>query len=369
MKKLISIIASAFRQAPVLSSVTAFFFLCSLTLLIVSIPLGLAFSHEVDKTALEGQKVEQKALGFVQKTNWSFQPLFWLIYALLIHLSWKFYADAWRSLPSHGVLWKGNQVYSDSSATQGVIAVLQKTRPYIVVISIGLGLIFTAVDAGCLWSEYGVIGSEEGQCKERDFCIAFRLAEFPNVGSSDMVQNGMFVLAAYLLQGGLIACAWIVTLQLIINSIYFLTFEACSANKEKLRLRLNYRDPLREFGLGDVNRAINITYSMIALGMILPVLSAYNNPDPDRGQWLLRTLVPIVLIIPAIVPIVERTRRVKDASERLREDKDPMAQDDYANQKLWPFLGTQISYVGNLALLIILGEYTYLFTRNFIDFL
>lgn len=340
---------SYFRRAPYLWWTTAFLFIASLTLLVISYPLGLAESNAPN------------APGYIEKTNWSLQFLFWPILALLVDLSWRLYQKAWKNLHSHGVLWKEGEVFSDPTAVDDLVAELEAWRPHLVGASVAVGLLITALDLGCLWVEYGVFTGPAHACEQRDFTFAFRLAGFPGV---TRYENGLFVLAAYLLQGGLITYASTAFLQLTIQSFYFLNFESRSANTNQLEIRLNYKDPLREFGLADVNRAINITYVFIALGMLLPVLSAYWNPEPDFGQWVLRTLIPIVLLIPAAVPIAERISRVKEAAERMRNSPDPEAEESFDKQRLWPFEGTQVAYIGKAALIVGSAEYAYLFTKN-----
>lgn len=341
---------SYFQGAPYLWWTTAFLFTASLALLAISYPLGLAESNTPGVP------------GYVEKTNWSLQFLFWPILASLIDLSWRLYQKAWKNLHSHGVLWKGNEVISDPTAVLDVVTDLEEWRPYLAGASIAVGLLITALDMGCLWTEYGVFGDSAPACEQRDFTFAFRLTAFPGVGQ---YENGLFVLAAYLLQGGLIAYASMAFLQLTTQSFYFLSFESRSANTNQLEVRLNYQDPLREFGLADVNRAINITYVFIALGMLLPVLSAYWNPEPDFGQWILRTLIPIVLLIPAAIPITERVSRVKEAAKRMRRSSpDPEAEENFDKQRLWPFEGTQIAYIGKAAVTIAAMEYAYLITKN-----
>ena len=102
----------------------------------------------------------------------------------------------------------------------------------------------------------------------------------------------------------------------------------------------------------------------IALGMILPVLSAFWNPEPDFGQWTLRVLVPLIVLMPAGIPIVERVSRVAEDADRMRRDPDPEAREEYAKQRLWPFEQTQIGYVGKIAAGVAAAEYAYLITRN-----
>ena len=248
------------------------------------------------------------------------------------------------------------------SSVTDLVLWLEHVRPFLVALSVLLGLLLTAVDAGCLWAEYGVFGPPRVVCTERDFTIAFRLSEFSSVSQS---MNGWFVVAAYLMQGALITYGWIALLELVVHSYCFWRFEHFRRIEPiGLRILLNYKDPLQEFGLSDVNRAINITYVFIAAGMCLPVLSAYWNPEPDLGQWLLRILLPSILLVPAAIPIAERMARIDEAAERMRRDSDPKAQEQYGKQSLWPFEKTQIGYVGKIAAAIALGEYMYLITKN-----
>ena len=340
-----------FKQAPLLASITALFVCGSLALLLISFPFAIAIDN--NPTA---------AGGFFEKVNWSLQPLFWPILALLVHYSWHLYEDAWRELYSHEILWKGDKVCVNKEGIADFLESLNKTRPRLIVISIALGIFLTAIDAGCLWQEYGIFGSPEPSCSEPDFSIAFRLPIFPDASNS--TANGWFVFAAYLLQGGLIAFAWLAFLQIAVHSYSFLNFENRPANIDQLEIRLNYRDKLNEFGLRDVNRAINITYIFIAIGMVLPILSAYNNPQMDLGQWLLRVFLPLILLLPAVVPMAERVKRIKKASERMKHDPDKNAAKDFAKQKLWPFEQTQIGYLGKIAAGIVIIEYGYLVTRN-----
>ena len=352
MPRMTSIIA----HAQVLWACTLALFILSAGLLFLAGWLGLAATSDPDTP------------GYRQKTNWSLQPLFWPILALLVDQAWRQYMKAWRNLPSREVIYREGALDTDAGSLGPLIARLQDFRPYLVALSVLLGLLLTAVDAGCLWAEYGAFGPPTSTCCERDFTIAFRLRDaFPSIAPS---TNGWFVVAAYLLQGALITYGWLALLQLVLHSYSFLRFETLkTVASGQLQMLLNYKDPLREFGLTDVNRAINLTYIFIALGLALPVLSAYWNPEPDLGQWLLRILLPLIVLVPAAIPVAERMSRIVEAGERMRRDPDPTAQEQFAKQSLWPFEKTQIGYVGKIAAAVAAGEYLYLITKNIKDIL
>jgi hypothetical protein len=307
--------------------------------------------------------------GYMRKLNWSLYPIFFIIVGLLVHASWSLYLQAWRSLPANGVLYRNGNKETDESALDRFLDHIRGKRFPLVIASVAFGLILTALDAGCLWMEYGVL-SKSAACAESDFSVAFRLPDvFPPVGKT---ADGLFNLFVYFLQGMLIAYALLALMQVYLHGFYFWRFEhAQLASEEGLSLRLNSDDPLREFGLTEVNRALNTLFITMALGMAIPVLSAaFQQSDiPDLGQWMLRIILPIALIAPLIIPMTDRYIRQKEEKLRVLASRDDTTVEKFINQKLWPFEGTHVGYVGKTAAIIALGEYIYLFTRNFIDIL
>src|SRR5207248_2630408 len=106
-----------------------------------------------------------------------------------------------------GVLYRGERLEPDEHALDPQLDAIIAQRRYLVIASVILGVLFTMIDAGCLWREYGFL-STIAECRERDFdfTTAFRLqAEFAAVNKT---TNGLFVAVAYVLQGALIAYGW-----------------------------------------------------------------------------------------------------------------------------------------------------------------
>ncbi len=302
--------------------------------------------------------------GYIEKLNWSLNPIFFLVIGLLVNLTWELYLDAWNSLPTNSLLYKDGLVEKEKNSLYPLINELSKIRGYLIFISVVLGLAFTSIDAGCLWSEYGVLSSEE-KCKERDFSVAFSVPTvFVEV---DKVINGLFVLFVYFLQGAIIAAGFLVFFQVLVNGFVFWRFEKTKlATSKGYNLRLNHKDPLGEFGLSEINRALNTVYVVIAIGMVIPVLSAafQENEQPDLGQLLIRTLVPFLLLVPLIIPLIDRYFRIKEASIRVSVSEDKEDAKLFKEQKLWPFEGTQIGYIGKVAAIIAFAEYLYIFTGD-----
>ena len=302
--------------------------------------------------------------GFLTKLNWSLYPIFFILAGFLVYASWSLYLDAWQSLPKNSVLYRSGKIELNDSSLTPLIWRLNSYRKYLIVISILLGGLLTILDAGCLWSEYGVI-SGAAQCEERDFSVAYTMISvYPD---ANKLSNGMFNILVYFLQGGLIAAGWLTFLQMTLHGYYFWQFEKTKeAVASDYQLRLNIHDPLHEFGITELNRALNTIYITIALAMIIPVASAASQQPiiPDFGQWLLRILLPLLLLAPLVIPTIDRYFRLKEASDFVMTSPNENDAKDFREQKLWPFEGTQIGYLGKAAAALGVTEYAYLFSHD-----
>ncbi len=115
----------------------------------------------------------------------------------------------------------------------------------------------------------------------------------------------------------------------------------------------------------------NTMYVLIALGMMLPVLSAasQHSATADLGQLLLRWFLPLILLGPLLVPLADRYFRMREASDRVRKSEDPSDVEEFSKQQLWPFERTQIAYLGKTAAALAVAEYLYVVGRNAADLL
>ena len=308
--------------------------------------------------------------GYLEKLNWSLFPVFFIIMGFLVHSSWHFYLEAWKSLPIHKVLYRGKYQENGSAIIVALLSRLTYYRTNLIILSIVLGLTITIIDAGCLWSEYGVIKGQK--CMNGGFGVAYSL---PNVfPSSDKISNGLFNIYIFFLQGMLIASGWLAFFQITLHGYFFWKFEETKeANSCKCSLKLNIKDGLSEFGLSEINRAVNVMYTLIAIAMLIPVTSVYSQDRlapyyyTDLGQWLLRLFVPLLLLAPLIIPIIDRFSRQKEASNRVASSPDKEDATSFKEQKLWPFEGTQAGYFGKVAISAIIIEYSYVISFNIMD--
>jgi len=320
---------------------------------LISIPLGLAWGKG----------------GYLTKVNWSLYPLFFALCGVLAYASWEYYMDAWKGLAANGVVYEDENPVEKFPSLDLFLSSFVRRRRIIVAISFVLGVVITIVDMGCLWSEYGIMSSRTA-CEERDFSVAFNIPSvFPN---ASVVGTIVFNIFAYSMQASLIMLGFLSLSQISMHGWAFFRFEKLSIIKNKaLSIKLNYKDPLREFGVSDINRAINTMYITIAMSMIAPMLSAVEQETAavDFGQLMLRYILPLIILAPLIIPFADRFFRHNEAVKRARAAGSPEELDKLREQKLWPFDGGPIGYAGKVAFLLVFSEYVFLFKMNFLDLL
>lgn len=299
-----------------LASFTLVMLLLSLILFGFSFFLGLAIA------------ANSSARGYLQKPNWFLFSLYWPIIAWLVHCTWHPFMEAWRSLPGKKVVKKSNGNTINTTVLDSFFNTLKRQRRWLICVALILGLGLTAWDAGRLWGEYGIVPVEvfcqEQNCEDPDFTVAFRL---PNAfGDVNKHWNGLFVIFAYLMQGGLIFLALLTLFQVCLHTVSFIRFEKFpEVRKNELEITLNFRDLIYQFGLSEWNRAINYSYWAIAVGLLIPIISHASQEQgkpPDTGQILLQFLLPLLLLAPAALPVAGRFLRLRKVDDMIKTPED-----------------------------------------------
>ena len=345
--------------------------------------------------------------GFSEKLNWAGFVLFFPLLGLLTVSNWKSFENAWRRLPEKGVLqemtYSGTQLLS-SNGIQAIIDHLYGLRRRCVCIALVIGLALTIVDSTCTGtfhypSLYNWLPAcFKGECArtiksnnrpkfgfkpysykphddsghvreiklvaEKDFMILHLEFEDKeeNVKPRDLpgaeVAGYMLVIVAYLMQGVLIAIGFILPFQIFIHLRVFSFLALFPFRHAGARgIQLNFRDKMGEFGLADWNNATNNTNVIIAFGMLIPVISAMNQPEvrDDVGQILLMLFLPLLLLVPILWSIMMR-RVLQLRLKRNFQQLSASEKDSYKQQVLLPFDRDMISKV---VIRIIIIEYLY----------
>jgi hypothetical protein len=149
----------------------------------------------------------------------------------------------------------------------------------------------------------------------------------------------VFDVGVYLMQGILIALAFCCLFQVCIHLYWFSCIEKSSMRAgRRIELTLDPVDEFYQFGLAGWNEAVTWTYGLCALGMLIPLISFYSQPKGcvDTGQWLMRLLIPLLLLAPGAGPTLLRFARVAKIRKLIDQCDESLA-DKEKKQRIWPF--------------------------------
>jgi hypothetical protein len=301
--------------------------------------------------------------GYLEKPNWSPYPIFFVVVAGFCIVISEIYVSAWRDLIAGGksVIYANGERVTDQSFLEPLIASLVKLGRRCSYWALAVGLLLAAIDFGCLWDEFGFF-SWPYRCREHGFSYAFSHVEMFPGSRVTYASNLAFDAVAFSMEGLLVAIALQSLAQICLHSGYLMFFEHCKfARVRQARIILDHKDPIGEFGVSSFNNAINVSYALIAIGMLVPCVSAFKNSTPpfDIGQYLQKILLPLILIAPAVFPIAERVRRIADVRRHIATMGLADEYADYEKQKLWPWDQRFIGAIGKISILVILVEYSY----------
>lgn len=283
--------------------------------------------------------------GFFQKPNWLLYPVFWIVLTWLMRRTWHPYMAAWSELRTKGVLHyaadcldvlhsRKNLIISDSDFAMALSA-LRNWRRVGLQWAIAAGATLTVIDSLGVWKQFYQGRVDPGICVELDFTIA-ALPPLRRLGES---ANIAFDVCLYLMQGVLISLAFCCLLQVCIHLYWFSRIEKLRLKTERpIELTLDPTDGFYEFGLAGWNEAVTKTYLLSALGMLIPLVSFYSQQKGcvDTGQWLMRALVPLLLLSPATGPIWLRFERLAKIRQLIDQCDTSLAAKE-SKQRIWPF--------------------------------
>ncbi len=294
--------------------------------------------------------------------NWWPYPLFFLVLAPAIWLTWRPFLRVWPNLAETGVI-AGQERREIAEAVEAVQKKTENWRCWAVAGSIAIACLLNYLDLepkirAYFWSKTYEEQFNEGRRENGAF--SKWLFEIPKekqkiacrgANSSADVGRGLkkpciaapltqllFMFTGYLQQFFITFFVALLLFQVLLHTLIFSCFDRLKLTRDnRVRLNLICSSPLNEFGLEHWNYALNNLYWALSPPMLIVFLSRAAT-DPENyaaGQRILGIAVPLVLMLPIIVTIIVRQVRLPQVWSTL-EPKGPVNREDYLRQQLWP---------------------------------
>ena len=298
---------------------------------------------------------------YFQLINWWPFPFFLLVLAPGLWLTWTPLLRAWNRLAETGVL-RGPEGPPQDAELRLVRNAIQRRRSWALLAALAVAVFVNGLDwAPRLDIFSGVAGIDRqlraacrdpgapvkwifearGEESERICSQAGPRSSAPDVSEDGVVpppRQVLFIAVLAAQQFLVVFFAALGITQLLLQTLLFARFEGLEAARAwDLRLVLNCRSPLNEFGLEHWNHALNNFYWAVCPALLGVFLSRASTPEEDYapGQVMLGFAVPACLILPMVATIIVRQARLPAAWKTL-EPEGPVPAEDYRRQQLWP---------------------------------
>lgn len=298
---------------------------------------------------------------YFDQGNWWPFPFFFLALAPALWLTWNPMLEAWRRLAETGVLQKADGSKPKAAAAAEVDGALRRKRGIAVAAALLVALLVNLADwapgaavytarAG-LDRQIALACSYPGAPLKWIFTAPAYEGANPCTASPDLAPPGenrpgiappftqtVFVAILMAQQFLIVFFAALAVVQLLLHTLLFAVLERlAAARRHGLRLMLNCRSPLNEFGLEHWNYTLNNFYWAASPAMLAVFLSRAASPPEAYlpGQVLLGFAVPVCLLAPMVATIIVRQARLPAAWAQVQNDG-PVMPEDYRRQQLWP---------------------------------
>lgn len=300
-------------------------------------------------------------LTYFQLINWWPFPFFLLVLAPGLWLTWTPLLRAWDRLAETGVL-RGPDGPPQEAELRLVRNAVNRRRTWALLAALAVAVFVNGADWAPRFELYsGAAGSDRqlrAACRAPSATMkwifearreeAERICSLagPRSSAPDVSEDGvtppprqiLFVAVLALQQFLIVFFAALGILQLLLHCLLFARFERLEVARARgLRLALNCRSPVNEFGLEHWNHALNNFYWAVSPALLGVFLSRASTPEENYapGQVLLGFAVPACLILPMVATILVRQARLPAAWKTL-EPEGPVPAADYRRQQLWP---------------------------------
>lgn len=314
---------------------------------------------------------------FLQKSNWWPYPVFFLVIGIVAHLSWTPFQDAWRRGAKRDrpiiVSDEGRPMSSDQ--LKAITDRLERIRAAAFGVALLIGLLWTVgLDSPDPFrahtaSSYGA--QIVPALPDPDFFYRWLFEVDPTTQQAPLpapLGQILLTILLFLMQSALIALGFLVLFQCVIQVVAVNNLQILGLNEKSLSVKLDHRDPVQSFGLGDWNAALDNLYWMIALGLAVPILSMLNQPDAERDlpQVVGIYVLGLLVAFPFVATVFGRRQwlhRCRRQLERKGSDED---WEMFNKQRLWPMDARRLGKVGIAVCLGMYGLFAGVVTADFL---
>ena len=298
---------------------------------------------------------------YFEQINWWPFPFFLLALAPGLWLTWRPLLRAWVRLAETGVL-RGPEGPPEKPELRLVQNAIHRRRYWALLAAFAVAVLVNGADWAPRFGLYSGVAGIDRQLRaachkpnammkwifeaRRDGSERICSLAGPRSSAPDVSEDGvpppprqvLFLAVLALQQFLIVFFASLCIMQLLLHCLLFAVFERLEAARAwSLRLVLNCRSPLNEFGLEHWNHALNNFYWAVSPALLGVFLSRASTPEASYapGQVLLGFAVPACLILPMVATILVRQARLPAAWKTL-EPEGPVPAADYRRQQLWP---------------------------------
>lgn len=297
---------------------------------------------------------------YFQIASWWGFPFIFLGMAPLLWLTWQPLLRAWEHLAESGVMLSPHG-RPDEATVQRVLDAVRGYRHRIVFASIVIAL---GINTGDIAPRIGILLGYASFGEQASYACKFpdahskwiieALAErapdacagVNEAASGQPIEKGISPPAGQLVFNTILAAqqflivffAALAVSQILLHTWLFAGFERLPiARTNGLRLMLNCKSPINEFGLEQWNYALNNFYWAASPALLGVFLSRASTAPEDYlpGQQMLGIAVPACLIAPMAATIIVRQIRLPAIWKTIDPDG-PVTPEDYRRQQLWP---------------------------------
>ncbi len=317
--------------------------------------------HQTPDAAPENYKA------YFDKPNWFLYPVFYLIVGLIVRATWEPFQRSWVRAGElrPAVIASRDGTPIDSGQAAEIVGAFDAMRSRAIPIAIVLGVLWGAVDGGETRAVYLLedVQSQLVLAREApDFTVKWVFVEH-DVEHAKSIAAPWHQVAIYFMleveQAFLIGLGFLVLMQVLLQVSVFTFLEHPRIFAGRFRVVLLHKAPSKDFGLGDWNRALDVFYWLMSLGLMIAVISKFSQPvgNPDVGQIMGQWLLGFMLAAPFLITVAGRVNKVRILDQWLDEHGSEADWQARHDQNGWPMDPKRMQKVGFAICMVLYAVY------------